>query len=76
TWQRQSGRLARWYPTAPPPGNTALPLITPAPQGKDVPSLIAHHVVSRLGTVTITPAALNVVEIRIDLPPVSTTTSR
>jgi GNAT superfamily N-acetyltransferase len=34
------------------------------------------RLLSRLGTVTITPAAPNVVEIRIDLPPVSTTTSR
>ena len=32
TWQRQSRRSARWCPTAPLPGNTALPPITQAPR--------------------------------------------
>ena len=39
TCQRQSGPSARWCPTAPPPGNTALPPVTQRPgEGRPEPN--------------------------------------
>src|SRR5438105_11185148 len=45
TSRRRSSRPARCCPTGPPPGNSTVAPITPAPW-QDGPNLIAHHVVS------------------------------
>src|SRR5204863_9112234 len=42
---RPSGRSARWYPTAPPPGSTPLPADHTSTPGQVAPGLIAHRVV-------------------------------